>query len=569
MNPKCNLTEEEQAEALSLFTGALTADHEREIRILFHQYLFCRDELPDDGWNVGDKPVRMCTCTACGTTFTAGKGEYYPKKPRYDMAMDCPVCGATVTVKAVRKMGYEMSTVYGWVKAAAAYTDGRGALLIEAGNCGRGFTHDDLTGELRWNPDTRYYFRAGKAQMWKHTLVRWGADNNPVYDWKGTKTVYEPFGGLSAVYWGYDGTYRTAGLREALDASELKYCGITDWMMGRFSLDPANGDLCRLTMKYLGWWCHYPKIEIAVKLKLGSIVTELVEDGRKNAKDLNWSASTPDGFLRLSRRDAKDFIRSGLEMEDLKLWKETAKGESMDRFLDMLDRAGGRENLKEISACAKAAGTTAEKGVRYIESLMPECAAYAPPRETIIRTWKDYLNMAAQLGYDLKESTVAMPKDLQARHDAAAETVRVEAAALEKKKYEKRRKKLEKIFGFSMGGLRVIVPKSAREIVNEGKTLHHCVGGYAARHVDGQTTILFLRRERRPERSYITIEMRQERKGWWIVQVHGYRNEGYGARRRAQDRFAWFLNPWLDWVNDGSPRDKAGAPIIREKEMAV
>ena len=173
--------------------------------------------------------------------------------------------------------------------------------------------------------------------------------------------------------------------------------------------------------------------------------------------------------------------------------------------------------------------------------------------------------MAGQLEYDLAEPTVAMPRDLQARHDAAAEIIRHQGSELERKKYEKRRKGLEKRFSFSLGGLRVVIPGCAREIVEEGQTLHHCVGGYAARHVAGSTTILFLRHERRPERSFLTMELYKARGEWKIQQIHGYRNESYdwGKGKHGAppaEKYAWFLAPWLDWVNDGSPRDKAGRP---------
>lgn len=82
-----------------------------------------------------------------------------------------------------------------------------------------------------------------------------------------------------------------------------------------------------------------------------------------------------------------------------------------------------------------------------------------------------------------------------------------------------------------------------------------CVGGYAARHLTGQTTILFLRRERKPGTPYICIEI--QGKDNTIVQIHGYRNEFLGNGRRArkpEDRFRPFLSEWLGWVKAGSKR---------------
>jgi hypothetical protein len=273
----------------------------------------------------------------------------------------------------------------------------------------------------------------------------------------------------------------------------------------------------------------------------------------------------------LSREDAATFRRAGFDFTDLKTFRRLAGRTGLGRYMSLVDQAGGTDNLLRIERCAAGIRVKTERAVRYIRSQLPQCAQYAPPISQIIRTWEDYLNMAGELQLDLTETTVAMPKDLKARHDAAAEHIRHNADEAEKKKYGKRRRLLEKKFGFELNGLRILVPGSAREIVEEGKTLHHCVGGYAPRHITGSTTILFLRHARRPERSWLTIEMTERKGRAEIAQIHGYRNEGYeltGGKRGAppEDKYAWFLGPWLEWVNDGSPRDRKGAPILKNQE---
>ena len=193
---------------------------------------------------------------------------------------------------------------------------------------------------------------------------------------------------------------------------------------------------------------------------------------------------------------------------------------------------------------------------------------YSLPVSHIIQTWADYLDMAVKLHYDMTEPTVVMPKNLQERHDAAAETLGELNRLDEMKRYKARRKMLEKKFSFKLEGYRILIPNSADEIIQEGKTLHHCVGGYAARHISGSTTILFLRKARTPTRSFLTIELYEERGQVKIKQIHGYRNENYkgGHELPPGERFAWFLDPWLEWVNAGSQRDKQGQPVLPENE---
>ena len=176
--------------------------------------------------------------------------------------------------------------------------------------------------------------------------------------------------------------------------------------------------------------------------------------------------------------------------------------------------------------------------------------------------------MAQKLGYDLTEPTVVMPKDLQQRHDTAAELTGELHRLDEMKRYKARRRMLEKKYAFAMDGLRVVIPNSGEEIVREGQTLHHCVGGYAARHIDGTTTILFVRKRRTPGRSFLTVELAEERGKIKIRQIHGYRNEGYQHKGVVDPRivYAGFLDTWLAWVNAGSKRDKDGAPVLPEKK---
>ena len=102
-------------------------------------------------------------------------------------------------------------------------------------------------------------------------------------------------------------------------------------------------------------------------------------------------------------------------------------------------------------------------------------------------------------------------------------------------------------------------PLTAAAIRREGKKLEHCVGGYAARHMEGVLTILFLRQADRPNKPYVTIEMN----GNQIRQIHGYRND-IGAADPGR-RHKAFLDAWLKWLKAGSPRNADGSPRVAKK----
>lgn len=76
--------------------------------------------------------------------------------------------------------------------------------------------------------------------------------------------------------------------------------------------------------------------------------------------------------------------------------------------------------------------------------------------------------------------------------------------------------------------------------------LFHCVGGYAERHVNGKTTILFMRLAKEPEKRLVTIEV----KGDTICQNYGYKD------RRVNEKEKEFIEKWIAWVRAGSRRPK-------------
>lgn len=180
---------------------------------------------------------------------------------------------------------------------------------------------------------------------------------------------------------------------------------------------------------------------------------------------------------------------------------------------------------------------------------------------------------------DMENPLILMPRDLVEKHDrvtaawSAIQRQRRQAQAKEAEKaaieaYRKRLRALSEKYLFWTDDFLIRAPVNADEIVDEGKALKHCVGGYAARHMTGATTILFLRRRDRPHTPLATIEMN----GNTVVQVHGYRNELEGCadnpdRESARKLYAGVLDPWLKWLKAGSKRHEDGRPKLPKKRV--
>ena len=347
------------------------------------------------------------------------------------------------------------------------------------------------------------------------------------------------------------GEYAVHGA-EQIAASPLRYCAAEQYFDLRE--DSAQENTMGLLV-YLGLWTRYPRIEQLVKMGCEEIVWEAI-NGNMNSRALNWRAKTMPAFFGLDKTTAKRLLAGGVGRRELEALEVVRGGASLDEALLICDRLGGRDERKRCLTALREVGEGALALARYLEKHQHKDA----------RLWLDYIDAAKKLKYDLARRDVAFPKDLQGAHDAAVETIRYEENAAARKAYEKRYKKLKKKYSFSAMGLCIVVPEDDRQIIREGRTLHHCVGGYAERHMSGAATILFLRKERTPHRSYITIEM-CGKQGNEIRQIHGYGNEYSKGKKLASpgQRHGAFLDLWLAWLQNGSKRDKNGRPILPGK----
>lgn len=74
------------------------------------------------------------------------------------------------------------------------------------------------------------------------------------------------------------------------------------------------------------------------------------------------------------------------------------------------------------------------------------------------------------------------------------------------------------------------LPKDVYEIIREGSKQSICIGGYTARHSNGDTNLFFLRKKSDEETPFYAIEMNNNKV---IVQIHGHSNKWLGNNPEA------------------------------------
>lgn len=540
MSERCNLTREEQSRAWKQFPNGLTGEEEESVRDLMTDYLVYkkRGALAD------------CCCTRCGA-FECGGGPF-----KHDVGTSCPQCGARVVMKAYGYLGRygkmrEKKNVVFFRKGAD------GALLLSAGLAVQTFRDSESlcldydepiypVPVVDFYERKRYYLAPNKIGAWKRWAgeescfgIHWLERETP-WEYMKNATEPNPAGSLMAPQ-PDDGLYHLIG-KDILSETDLRYSAIQQYFDFAWTEPPSP---VRCAVSYLVSYCVRPQLEMLVKLEHMDVVEELL-NGSKNAHLVNWKAKAPHSFFRMSKPDYKAFSQNGGTLEQLRIWHDFKKGfRSFEECMTMT-KPVSRNLLESLRRSCELAGCSLRETLRRV------------PYGNLV-VWRDYIGMAVRLGLDLSEETVCYPKNLVERHDTYAALIQAQENEEEAKTYRRRYKALCRRYEYEANGLCIVVPVSSEDIVAEGKVLHHCVGGYAARHMEGKLDILFLRSVDESHVPLATIEMNGNR----MVQIHGAYNDR--DTTPAKVRFRDFTDEWLCWVIRGSRRDTAGNPI-KEKE---
>lgn len=556
INLPCNMEKEEADFYLKQFEPYFIGREEEFVSEVFEHHLFY------ETW--GRRDFRECICTHpdCGT-FEVDKEE----NPRFfnlhhGDALECPRCGNVVTLVALGKMR-SFATLEETRRIVLCRSGPNGALLLTAGWGTKTYERNDLRPTVYFNEKVRICLLPGKRMEWRKTM-EWNGCRYRTAGWHQEDFVKEPF---APYMYTSDGSYYFM-FPERIGDTALRYSCLSDWYYHDTAVDLEDMQApVRQVIKYLSVYTQYPAMEMAVKIGFMDAVTELAVEGRKNARFLDWSARSLNGFLRLSKAEAKLLVKNGCSLRVLKEYI-TAKKDGITRkieeFIPLLSAAGGVDNIPLVGACAKRVGCDLKQAVNYLVKQNTGKNA-----DRTLGLWRDYLDMAEILNYDMTRKDVLMPKNLWERHDAAAATIRVQEEKKATKEYKRRRKNLAKLYEFELDGLLIKVPGSAQEIVDEGKALSHCVGGYAARHVTGKVDILFLRDAAKPDKPMVTIEMMPRvsvADKVNMVQIHGYKNEMYKGAVSPRKAYGEFLDTWMDWLRHGSKRDRKGKPVLPDRK---
>ena len=305
-------------------------------------------------------------------------------------------------------------------------------------------------------------------------------------------------------------------------------------------------------------YANNPAIEMYCKMGLYKMARALSwKEGRIG--DVNRKKDTLQGQLRLKKKEhinrvikaAGDIrILETLQFEEKQGY--TWKPEQEDWVAEIMDSKikGRLRHLLQYMTLQQLMNRTEkyarQKNGESFRSEQQHCAW----KESVLREYDDYLSMREELGYDMTNSVFLYPRDLEQAHDQMVKesTARHDELYIRKKNKEfpdiaKRYESLCKRYQAAAEGYIIRPAKDAGEIIMEGRTLHHCVGRdtYLSKHNRGETSILFLRKEKTPNTPYITIEIDGTKIRQW-----------YGAhdRKPKQEFFDELLRDYIKQLED-------------------
>lgn len=305
---------------------------------------------------------------------------------------------------------------------------------------------------------------------------------------------------------------------------------------------------------FLSAYIKRPKIEHLIKMKLYRLVSGIIYGGYSYSalQAINFNGENMRAILGIDRPYFPLLRELDPSIDQLHLIRQLLQAdhkpstEQIKWFI--ASKISNADAAKELLA-----HMSVHKLQRYVEQqFAPEDEAALKrvdyyKMNTLITDYHDYLCMCKELQYDVKNSFILFPRELKAAHDSVAKTLKDKRTAEHEKAIAGSFDEWQKRYQYQSKELMMIPPHSAKEIVDEGAALHHCVRLYVKNVAEKKSVILFVRSVDEPDKSLCTVEVKDGQ----VTQARGFDNKEPPAQITA------FIEQWKQRVLYAS--DKAAA----------
>ncbi len=260
------------------------------------------------------------------------------------------------------------------------------------------------------------------------------------------------------------------------------------------------------TLKYLRTYRQYPEVEFLTKLGLSRIALskQILKLARESKPFRKWLG--------------KNRLMLKFEPYDIKVIIDAFKTKKDIRALQQLHNKrkdfNHASSLKNLRAFVK--GET-DKFIAYIEK-----------QNTNFYSYNDYKQACEYLEIDMTEDKNRYPHDFKRWHDIRIDEYHTAKALKDeqerKELYDKFAAVASKYLGLEYIKKSVyiaIIAQKPSDLINEGNTLHHCVGrmGYDQKFAREESLIFFIRMKDSPDVPLVTVEYSPSEKK--VLQCYG------------------------------------------------
>lgn len=473
-------------------------------------------------------------CTAC-------RHEVSIAAAKHNTSGLCPRCKKKITFKCRGRRGriFDRATVQVLQKA-----EGNG-LVLRIIKVYRSFADSDIPNHFEIWENARqfitlsssgqcsvdayyYHYKAG------YDLTPWRNGYRPVFD-----------------RWKYNFTADMSGVLYQRNLSDtLKD---TPWAYSQLEAFSGIASFSGVAT-FLSAYIKRPKIEHLIKMKLYRLVSGIIYGGYSYSalQAINFNGENMRAILGIDRPYFPLLRELNPSIDQLHLIRQLLQAdhkpstEQIKWFI--ASKISNADAAKELLA-----HMSVHKLQRYVEQqFAPEDEAALKrvdyyKMNTLITDYHDYLCMCKELQYDVKNSFILFPRELKAAHDSVAKTLKDKRTAEHEKAIAGSFDEWQKRYQYQSKELMMIPPHSAKEIVDEGAALHHCVRLYVKNVAEKKSVILFVRSVDEPDKSLCTVEVKDGQ----VTQARGFDNEEPPAQITA------FIEQWKQRVLYAS--DKAAA----------
>lgn len=473
-------------------------------------------------------------CTAC-------RHEVSIAAAKHNASGTCPRCKKKITFKCRGRRGriFDRATVQVLQKA-----EGNG-LVLRIIKVYRSFADSDIPNHFEIWENARqfitlsssgqcsvdayyYHYKAG------YDLTPWCNGYRPVFD-----------------RWKYNFTADMSGVLYQRNLSDtLKD---TPWAYSQLEAFSGIASFSGVAT-FLGAYIKRPKIEHLIKMKLYRLVSGIIYGGYSYSalQAINFNGENMRAILGIDRPYFPLLRELNPSIDQLHLIRQLLQAdhkpstEQIKWFI--ASKISNADAAKELLA-----HMSVHKLQRYVEQQFAPKDEAALKRvdyykmNTLITDYHDYLCMCKELQYDVKNSFILFPRELKAAHDSVAKTLKDKRTAEHEKAIAGSFDEWQKRYQYQSKELMMIPPHSAKEIVDEGAALHHCVRLYVKNVAEKKSVILFVRSVDEPNKSLCTVEVKDGQ----VTQARGFDNEEPPAQITA------FIEQWKQRVLYAS--DKAAA----------